>query len=201
MCQYIETIRVEHGELHQLRYHEARLQRTRYDLWGQTEHWSIRDLIDFPLPQSRHKLRMVYSEQGIDEITCVPYSPRPVHSLLLVKADGVDYRYKSVNRSRLQEAYDRRGDCDDVLMVRGGFLTDTSIANIALSDGSSWVTPQYPLLEGTQRARLLEEGLLNVAPLRIEDLSHFRAIRLLNAMLDWEETELPIECLVGREYL
>ncbi len=85
--------------------------------------------------------------------------------------------------------------CDDILLVKEGLITDTTIANIAFYDGNSWYTPQHPLLKGTKRAQLLDQGLLLEKDLKPEDLSSFIAIRLFNAMIDWGELELPIQAL------
>ena len=46
------------------------------------------------------------------------------------------------------------------LIVKDGYLTDTSIANIALYDGYTWFTPAHPLLRGTKRAELLNKQLI-----------------------------------------
>ena len=55
--------------------------------------------------------------------------------------DDIDYRYKQADRRVLDEAFALRDTADDVLIVRHGLLTDTSIANIALWDGCEWHTP------------------------------------------------------------
>lgn len=89
----------------------------------------------------------------------------------------------------------RRGAYDDILIVRRHLLTDTSIANIALFDGSHWHTPQHPLLKGTKRAELLDKGILTEKDIRMEELPAYSTVRLFNAMIDWGEVELPADCL------
>ncbi len=49
---------------------------------------------------------------------------------------------------------------DDILIIRDGLLTDTSICNVALWNGTSWITPARPLFSGTMRAYLLDKGLV-----------------------------------------
>ena len=80
--------------------------------------------------------------------------------------------------------YALRGDCDDIIIVRKGLLTDTSYANIAFWDGHRWITPAEPLLAGTCRARLLDEGWLVEGAIRSKDLPGFSRIRIFNAMMD-----------------
>lgn len=107
----------------------------------------------------------------------------------------IDYACKSTDRSALNRLFARRGVYDDILIVRRHLLTDTSIANIALFDGSHWHTPQHPLLKGTKRAELLDKGILTEKDIRTEELPAYSTVRLFNAMIDWGEVELPADCL------
>lgn len=77
------------------------------------------------------------------------------------------------------------------LIVRNGLLTDTSIANIALWNGLHWYTPAHPLLKGTHRARLLDEGILTERDIPVEEIKQYQKICLFNAMLHFGEMELP----------
>ena len=131
----------------------------------------------------------------IRDRTCTPYTLRPVRSLALIQADDIDYACKSTDRSALNRLFARRGAYDDILIVRRHLLTDTSIANIALFDGSHWHTPQHPLLKGTKRAELLDKGILTEKDIRMEELPAYSTVRLFNAMIDWGEVELPADCL------
>lgn len=195
MHQYVETIRVEEGRMWNVKWHNERLNRTRRRLWQTTDDWDIECLYKGILPESRHKLRFVYSEKGIEEISIAPYVLRPIASLRMVEADEIDYSLKSTDRSALQAVFGQRGDCDDVLIVKGRLLTDTSIANVALFDGVKWLTPAHPLLKGTARNRLLAEGVMEEADIRATDLQHFTELRLINAMVDWGEWKLPVEAV------
>ena len=142
------------------------------------------------------KARVVYGEKGIEDVSYSPYTVRHVHSLALIQADHIDYTYKSAGREPLNRLFALRGACDDILIVKQGLLTDTSIANIALSDGTHWYTPAHPLLKGTKRAALLEEGILQEKDIRPEDLPSFSTVRLFNAMIDWGELELPVRNII-----
>jgi len=66
------------------------------------------------------------------------------------------------------------------------FVTDTSIANIAFYDNGMWKTPKNPLLKGTTRARLIDEGKLIEADIRVNELRNFSKVALLNAMIDFD---------------
>ncbi len=191
MCLFIETIRIEDGKVYNLDYHIERFNRTRAAFWKGCIPIDLRALVS---PQSLagiYKCRVVYGRE-IEEITYVPYQMRDVSSLRLVVADTVDYTYKSTNREKLNALYAQRKMADDILIVKEGCLTDTSIANIALYDGHTWFTPARPLLRGTKRAELLDRKLIvekDIPQISLKDYSH---IMLFNAMIDWERVTLPI---------
>ncbi len=191
MCLFIETIRIEDGKVYNLDYHIERFNRTRAAFWKGSIPIDLRALVS---PQSLagiYKCRVVYGRE-IEEITYVPYQMRDVSSLRLVVADTVGYTYKSTNRENLNALYAQRKMADDILIVKEGCLTDTSIANIALYDGHTWFTPARPLLRGTKRAELLDRKLIvekDIPQISLKDYSH---IMLFNAMIDWERVTLPI---------
>ena len=195
MCRFIETIRVDCGEVRNMAYHERRMNDTRTHFWPESPALQLTGYLPAIPGSGVHKLRIVYGQNGIEEVTCTPYTLRPVRSLALIQADDIDYACKSTDRSALNRLFARRGAYDDILIVRRHLLTDTSIANIALFDGSHWHTPQHPLLKGTKRAELLDKGILTEKDIRMEELPAYSTIRLFNAMIDWGEAELPTDCL------
>ncbi len=185
----LETIRCLDGDLENLSYHEARVYRARRELFGATDRWQLDELIQLPenlTPGQVYRCRVTYGAERIESVEFIPYQIRPVRSLELVNADALDYAHKYADRSALN-AFVERSTADDVLFVKNGLLTDTSYANVALFDGSFWYTPHQPLLAGTRRAALLAAGVLIPERLAVEDLEYFQKIRLLNAMLRWEE--------------
>lgn len=195
MCRFIETIRIDGGVVRNLAYHERRLNDTRTHFWPQSPTLQLTAYLPAIPANGIHKLRIVYGQKGIKKVSCTPYTLCPIHSLALVRADNIDYTYKSTDREELNQLFAQRGSCDDVLIIRQGLLTDTSIANIALFDGKQWYTPRHPLLKGTKRAELLGKGILTEKDIHTEDLVFYSIARLFNAMIDWGELELPVNCL------
>ena len=185
MCLFIETIRIDHGRVCNLSRHNRRLNDTRAHFWPESTPLQLSDYLSSP-----------GCGAGIEDLSYSPYAVRHVHSLALMQADTIDYTYKSAGREPLNCLFALRGACDDILIVKQGLLTDTSIANIALSDGTHWYTPAHPLLKGTKRAALLEEGILQEKDIRPEDLPSFSTVRLFNAMIDWGELELPVRNII-----
>lgn len=180
-----------------LPYHEARLNRTRAALWRTFEPIFLHNLVPVPafVGPEKYKCRVIYGAE-IETIEWEKYQPRPIQSLRLVEDNAIDYAFKYKNRDALHALYAQRGDCDDVLIVKNGLITDTSYANVAFFDGSAWYTPELPLLPGTQRAFLLDAGVLIPKVIRVGDLGQYQAVKLFNAMLEWGEgAALEMACV------
>jgi 4-amino-4-deoxychorismate lyase len=87
-----------------------------------------------------------------------------VNSLKLVDVcSDFDYHLKFADRSALNSLRELRGDCDEILIVKNGYITDTSYSNVVFTDGQHFVAPSTFLLPGTMRASLLNWGLITEA--------------------------------------
>jgi 4-amino-4-deoxychorismate lyase len=117
----------------------------------------------------------------------VPYRLPSIKTLNPVWTDDIDYSCKWTDRTRLQALAEQKGEAGDVLIVKNGLVTDTSFANLVFFDGNSWLTPETPLLKGTQRAFLLDQGLIEEQRITYEDLDRFEEIRIINAMIRLED--------------
>lgn len=197
MCQYVESIRVYNNRAENLLYHNARMNNTRKKLFGREDFLHIEEYLTIPTscdPETVYKARVLYAGDFIAQ-EFLPYTPRVVKSLKIVHTDG-DYCHKSVDRSLLDTLMLRRGEADNILIIKDGFLTDTAYSNVALFDGELWITPKTFLLPGTARARLLDEGVLVERALPLSELGNYRSLRMINAMLPFEETpEIPIRSI------
>lgn len=191
MSRYIETIRIEGGRIYNLPYHNRRMNETRRNIFQASDKLDLSDYIHPEAYQDRTKCRVVY-EQEIVEVEYAPYAIRPVSSLHIVEDNTFCYRYKSTNRDALNRLFASRGVADDVFIVQDGLLTDTSICNIALWNGERWFTPSCPLLQGTKRASLMDEGVLFPSEIKVDDLKLYSHIRLFNAMIEFGEIEFPV---------
>lgn len=198
--QFVETIKIKNGKALALPYHQARMDRTISHLVSISHEESIShfsflisnlESLLSPTPEmDLYKARVVYGAQGVETIEYAPYQMRTIRSLKVVEDDEIDYTYKSTDRSQLNALVAQKGDCDEIIIVKNGLLTDTSFTNLALYDGSSWLTPKHPLLHGTKRAQLLEAGIIREADLTLEDLKRAQKVSLFNAMIDFGECEV-----------
>ena len=194
MCQYIESLRVVDGHICNLTYHQQRMNRTRLEVFGQSTPLLLNDILkNVKAPSGLVKLRFIYDETGIHDMSCTPYKRKEIRSLHLVYDDNISYPYKSTDRSALNELKKQQGDCDEILIVRNNHLTDTSYTNIALYDGEQWFTPSTPLLCGTMRQRLLDCGLLQEREIMVSDIPNYQYISLFNAMISLGEVILPVD--------
>ena len=111
----------------------------------------------------------------------------------LVEDNEIDYSFKSTDRACLNSLAAQKGDCDEVLIVKNGLLTDTSFTNVAVFDGERWLTPKHPLLLGTKRASLLERQVIKEADISVETLMNAQKVSLINAMIDLGEIEITTQ--------
>lgn len=194
MCRFIETVRVENGQICNADCHLQRIHATCRYHWGSFFYFSWEEIekhIDDSCELS--KLRFVYSQQGIEEISCLPYQRPMVRSLQIVADNDIDYRFKSLNRSGLLRLKEQQKTGDDILIVKNNHITDTSFTNVALYDGDKWYTPTTPLLYGTCRARLLTESKIHERTITLSQLSNYSHLSLINAMNDLGDLVLPME--------
>ena len=199
--QFIETIKIKNGKALALPYHQARMERTIRRFFPSFPSFTsfpsiasadinLSSLISPKEEMDFYKARVVYGAQGVEAIEYAPYKMKEIHSLKVVEDDSIDYTYKSTDRSALNALAAQKGDCDEIIIIKNGLITDTSFTNLALFDGNRWLTPKHPLLLGTKRAQLLEAGIIQEADLTLEDLRKAEKVSLFNAMIDFGEREV-----------
>ena len=193
MCRFIETICINDGVIENLSAHNERMNNTiRVHYGSSVMPVSLEDFITAEGCKVRIRCRVEYTS-AVEKVEYFPYSIREVKSLQLVNDDTAEYSFKYADRSVLDRNFALRGNVDDVVIVRSGMLTDTSIANIALYKEGKWFTPKYPLLKGTRRARLLTEGIIEEDIIMADSLHKYEKIRLFNAMISFGEVEIDIK--------
>jgi len=190
-----ETICVKNRQFQNLDYHEARLNKTRSELFGLRDQWELSKLIRIPsfVSAEPHKCRLAYAGK-VDNIKWELYLPRTIRKIKKVYDDAIDYSYKYNDRNDLNFLYEQREDSDEILIIKNGKVSDTNFCNVAFLKNGKWYTPSTPLLPGTQRAYLLDSGVIEETDISENDITSFSHIRLFNAMVNWENApELLIE--------
>jgi 4-amino-4-deoxychorismate lyase len=148
------------------------------------------------LTRGKVKWRILYGRK-IELMEFLPYRPKEVRSLRLVEASP-DYAYKYADRTALETLLQQKGNCDEILIVRNGQITDTSYSNVVLQQNDRYYTPSSFLLNGTKRQQLLREGRISEKEIRAEELHRYNRILLINAMLDVDDAQsIPISNIYG----
>ncbi len=181
---FLETIRIEDGMAWHLDYHTKRLNQTYRAHFGSPKEIVLSELLT-PPSDGLYRCRVIYGRE-VESIEYLPYTPKSINTISLVHCDDISYPYKYADRSALDALFASCGACDAVLIVKNGLLTDTAIANIAFLEHGKWITPEKPLLEGTTRNRLIDEGFLTPKAIRADEINRFDGFALMNAMIGFE---------------
>lgn len=200
MSLLFETIKVKNGELQNIEFHNRRLKNSTRNLFGVKTNIQLEEIIKVPSDFSSgiYKCNVIY-DTSIKEIKFAPYKMKNILRLKLVECNQIDYRYKYLDRSHLRKLFTQVqcSENEEILIIKNGFVTDTSYSNVALFNGDDWITPSTPLLAGTKRARLLKEKIIFERVITIEHLKEFRKAKLINAMIELDDApSIPIETII-----
>jgi len=187
MSQFFESICVKDGIAENLAAHQSRVNKT-LDAFNASNHSielaSIVDELTLPA-EGLYKLRISYDLNGNHQSACTAYQYKQILNFALVDIMGQGYDYKFSNRDWINEALIQSGK-DEIVMHDGGLIKDCSYTNIVFYDGVNWYTPSEPLLEGTQRAKLIIEGVIQPKALYVQDIPGFKKFKCINAMMHWD---------------
>ncbi len=167
-----------HLEYHQKRYESV------LKSFGINKFQNLGEHIRPPL-SGVYKCRLLYNEKILN-ISYTLYEKRDIKSLKLIYSQCIEYSQKSASREKLDALFALKENSDDIVIVKNNLISDTSIANIALYKDGIWFTPEKPLLNGTTRQRLLDEGKLQTKNIAVDDLKSYTKVALLNSMIDFD---------------
>lgn len=186
MCLLIETISCINGQLQNLDWHNDRLNNSRKALFHESNHISLND-IQLPsfVNSGCWKCKVIYSDI-IKEISFEAYNPRTIKSFVFVESN-LDYSFKFAKRDEIDELFNKKGEADEIIIIKDDHVTDSSIANILFYNGQYWVTSDTPLLEGTMRAQLIHRVIVKVNTIKKSDLAKYNKLMFINAMNPFDE--------------
>lgn len=198
MSRLFESIRLQNGNFHRLSYHQQRMDRSVKELFGQNNSVNLIENLKKYTPPSTtdlYKCRIVYTNQ-LESVEFIPYEVKPVKSLKVVNDQEIEYPHKYTDRNKIGALFNQRQSCDDILIIKNGFVTDSSYSNIIFYDGVNWITPDTPLLKGTMRQFLLDTAEIKACPIPVQDIPSFKSFRLINAMLAFDGPEIDVSKIV-----
>ncbi len=179
--ELLETIKIEDGQVMNIEWHNRRCNKSRLELFDEKKLLNLEEFIE-PPKKGLYRCRILYDNE-VNYVEYIPYSPKKITSFKIIQSN-IDYKYKYSNREELNNLLDNA--YDEIIIEKNGFLTDTTIANIAFFDGKQWITPLKPLLEGTIRAKLLSEEFLILKNIKSKDIKSYSHFALMNAMIGFQ---------------
>lgn len=178
-----ESIAFRQGKFLLKDYHLQRMKRSCITLYGSFNHADIFDKLPIPEFEDNilYKYRIVYNENDF-KVEFVPYIPKYIKTIKIIEANGIEYSLKYTDRSAIERLKAAWSEYDEILITQNGFLCDTSIANIVLSEKGKLYTPDTCLLEGVQRAYLLDQKIVEQRSVHIDELRNYDFIIPVNAL-------------------
>jgi len=192
MYRFLESIAIVEGEVQRLYWHQRRVNAT-LDTFYKGTAVNLQDAIHAQRGGGNGtvKCRVTYDGTGC-EVQFSNYRPREIRTLQVVEGPDIDYAFKFADRTAIETAFEKRGKCDDILILKEGKVTDSAIANIAFRRSKDWYTPRTPLLKGTMRQYLIDHALIRLADITTNDISTYESFKLVNAMLAFDSPEYPV---------
>ena len=193
MYPLVETIRIRNGVPENLFWHQQRYESSYRTLFGKSPQIILEDTLIIPADYRKGvvKCRFLYDHEIFDT-EFYHYNPSHIQTLKLVEDNHLEYPHKFTDRTAINNLLGMKDECDDILIVKNGLITDSSIFNIVFFDGEKWTTPAEPLLKGTARERLLRGGKIEAEHITVEDLKKFSHFKLINAMLEFDKQEMIV---------
>lgn len=198
MCLLLETIQIKNGRILNISYHNCRFNSVRKEFFNIKRPRQLEDFINIPeeMCTGMIKCSITYGRK-IENIHFSPYKIRNIKSVRLVETD-ISYAHKVADRKQLNKLKERFPGFDEILITKNGYITDTSYSNVVFLKKGTWYTPSNPLLKGTKREKLLEDGTITEFKIHRSKLKEYSHFMLINAMLDFdEERSLPIQIIKG----
>lgn len=188
MYPLLETIRIEDRQIINIHYHQERVNKSLQMIGAQSRHLELEEHIIVPdeYASGLVKCRILYGA-GEMNFDFKVYIKRKIEYLHLRDGSALHYSIKWANRDPINKLMFGLDSNKDILIIRDQRVTDTSYCNVAFLKDDTWYTPEKPLLEGTQRQYLIDKGKIVPAEILVSDLDQYSAIRLFNAMINWEE--------------
>lgn len=185
MYPLFETLLIKQNEVQNIALHQARYERSLRQFYGKSavnifnlsaaiqppEHLKAQ-LLRCRIEYDRHNLNLQYA----------PFSPKTYRTFQPVICDHIDYGLKYTDRSLLNTLFQQRQGCDEIIIIKQGKVTDCSIGNLIFRQGEQWFTSVSPLLQGTQREKLLQQGIIQECEILAKDIDLFDEIRVVNAL-------------------
>jgi len=136
------------------------------------------------------RAKVIYDEKSISTYYYI-YKAKKIAKIKCIEAT-FNYPHKYLDREKIDTLLVLHPNYDELILTHNGLLTDATIANIALRQEGIWYTPTTPLLPGTTRARLLDEGKIIPRAISVSEIAHYDGLALMNAMIGFYEIDMGL---------
>lgn len=198
MPQFIESIKIQHQELHHSDLHQKRVLET-FHHFKQPCRLNIEALykqLNFN-KKGLYKWRLIYNLNNDISSEIQEYHPPLVNGFELVTDDTLFYPYKALDRTSLNELK-HSSKASEVIIIRNNCITDTSFSNLLFFKKKQWFTPEDYLLNGVQRQFLLSKNLIKTAKITTETIANYSHFLIINAMNTFDENKaIPITNIIN----
>jgi len=187
MYPFFESIRILNGKPMNLEFHQTRLNKTFNIFYPNVLNHNLQKLITQTpdISQFSGKLRFSYSSLQW-KIELIDYTSFFFNDFRMVFTQNFSYPYKFSERLWFESIKESHKEFQEVIIVKNGFITDASAYNLAFFNGTKWITPSTPLLEGTMRASLLSLQIIHLGEIKASDLYLYKKFKLINALNPFE---------------
>ena len=198
MYQFIESIKIENGQAFLLNLHQQRI----YQTFANFHHKCIINLHALfsslqPPQKGLYKWRFIYNLNGDFEHQFIPYSFTEIKDFELVENNEIDYYFKYLDRTHL-DTMKKQSLAQEIIIVKKGFITDTTFSNLIFLKNGIWHTPKTFLLNGVQRFNLIHLGIIQETEINLEKLKEFSHFQIINAMNDFNSSFIyPINKIIN----
>ena len=198
MYQFIESIKIENGQAFLLNLHQQRI----YQTFANFHHKCIINLHALlsslqPPQKGLYKWRIIYNLNGNFEHQFIPYSFTEIKDFELVENNEINYSFKYLDRTHL-DTMKKQSLAQEIIIVKKGFITDTTFSNLIFLKNGIWHTPKTFLLNGVQRLNLIHLGIIQETEINLEKLKEFSHFQIINAMNDFNSSFIyPINKIIN----
>lgn len=188
MDRFIETIRIRNSVAENLSFHIQRMRDTSSYYGFNLDMTLVNNVFNNSFDKGiEYKLRIIYGKDYFS-YSYEKYNRREIRSLKIIEAKDLFYGFKFENREEIDRLLLEKGEADDIIITKGGYITDSSFSNLVfLSKDNKLHTPSTYLLNGTMRKSLIQSSIIQEKEIRL--LSDYKGVYLINAMNSIEDNQ------------
>jgi 4-amino-4-deoxychorismate lyase len=192
MFQFLESILIENGQAPLICYHQKRYEACLKEHYPKSIPVNLKEYVsNSPSISGKTKLRILYSDK-IDSVEYIPYTIKNIDKLYIINSNEINYNWKYSDRTSLNQLKYNLPNNSEILIIKNGFVSDTSFSNVIFEKSGKLYTPNTPLLNGVRREFLLSKKEIEIITIKSDDIFLFDRIILINGLIGINELSITI---------